>query len=491
MSADLDKLLGVQPRQKREALSRYDSAQTTDDNRNHWAQADGLSANAANSPEVRRVLRNRARYEDDNNPHANGLICDVAEDTVGTGPRLQLEVKGQDVDFGTPLPSDLSRQIEQRWKAWCKASGLTDHLLTAVSTEARDGEVFLFNFINPKSKDPVQLAIRLYEGDQIATPSLLANQLVDGIELDEYGNPTWYHVLKQHPGDLGLIWSPMHDYDRVPARQMIHLFRGRRPGQGRGVPTLTASLGTYAILRRYIQACLLSAEAQARVAGVIEQKDTLADDGDDEDGAGEQIQYAGVHLLTLTAGQTAKSLPHTTPPPNYAEFKAEGLTDSGRPLCAPRNISTGSSADYNYSSGRLDQQRWHRSIRVRRERLERLVLDRIFREWVALALLTPDYLPPGTPPIEQWCWGWRWDGFVSIDPVKDAKASTERLDNGTSSLDRECGELGEDWEDVQDQRLTEELREIRRREALGLPPKQPRQGNQPQRPNTEEADTDA
>ncbi|MDP1799424.1 MAG: hypothetical protein Q8K78_18150, partial [Planctomycetaceae bacterium] len=43
--------------------AKYDSALTTDNNRRHWANADGLSASAANGPEVRRILRNRARYE--------------------------------------------------------------------------------------------------------------------------------------------------------------------------------------------------------------------------------------------------------------------------------------------------------------------------------------------------------------------------------------------------------------------------------------------
>ena len=36
--------------------ARYDAAATGDENRRHWANADGLSANAANSPDVRRVL---------------------------------------------------------------------------------------------------------------------------------------------------------------------------------------------------------------------------------------------------------------------------------------------------------------------------------------------------------------------------------------------------------------------------------------------------
>ncbi len=51
-------------------LSRYDAAVTNDDNRRHWAAADGFSANTANNPDVRRTLRNRSRYEVANNSYA-------------------------------------------------------------------------------------------------------------------------------------------------------------------------------------------------------------------------------------------------------------------------------------------------------------------------------------------------------------------------------------------------------------------------------------
>jgi lambda family phage portal protein len=481
--SDLDQLLGVRrSRGQKQPTARYDAAQTTDDNRLHWVAADGLSANAANSPEIRRLLRNRSQYEFDNNPNVQGLVRTAANQMIGTGPRLQLTITGRDVDFEVPVPEDLSRQIEDRWTAWANAVALADKLRTIVASEYVRGEVFPLMFTNPGLADRVPLDLRLYEADQIGTPAMAQEQLVDGIEFDRYGNPAWYHVLKQHPGDLGLLWYSAGDYQRVAARQMIHLFECLRPGQARGVPVFTASLPAYAILRRYVLACLLSAEAQARINGVIEQSAQMADTEDEADGTGEQIQFAGTHMLTLSAGQTAKALPHSTPPPGYREFKAEGLVDGGRPMCAPRNISTGSSAEYNYSSGRLDQQQWHDAIKVHRERIERIIISRVFREWAAMALLAPDYLPPGTPPVSQWRWKWQWDGFASIDPVKDANAASERLTNGTSSLDRECGELGQDWEDVQDQRLAEELRELNRRKELGLPPRQsPQQKQQPSR----------
>ena len=69
---------------------RYDAAATTEENRRHWANADLLSVNAANNPQVRRTLRARARYEVANNSYARGIVLTLANDCVGTGPRLQM-----------------------------------------------------------------------------------------------------------------------------------------------------------------------------------------------------------------------------------------------------------------------------------------------------------------------------------------------------------------------------------------------------------------
>ena len=51
----------------RHVRAKYDTAVTNDENRRHWANADALSPNAALNAEVRRTIRNRARYEVANN----------------------------------------------------------------------------------------------------------------------------------------------------------------------------------------------------------------------------------------------------------------------------------------------------------------------------------------------------------------------------------------------------------------------------------------
>ncbi len=465
--------------------AKYDAAATHKDNTRHWSNADGLSANSANSSEVRRILRNRSRYEDGNNSYVNGLTGDRANETIGTGPRLQLTLPETfaDPDFQVDVgvKPDLARAVELKWQGWCKAVGLLDKLLVMDESDTREGEVFAFKFTNPYSPDGVQLDLRLYEADQIDTPDFdySATNAVPGIVFDQFGNPVEYHVLKSHPGDTtaGIFGSyGSNDYDRVPARQMIHWFRPRRAGQARGIPAFTSSLPLNAILRRYTLASALTAEAQSRINAVIEQEHALPDysgtgAGTQPDDGGEEIQFAGTHAMVLSAGQTAKALTHTSPAPGYSDFKAEILTESGRPINAPGNVSRGTSKDMNYSSGRLDMQQWQRAIRIRRARFERIVLNVLFSEWLRLALITPGYLPEGLPPVAEWKIKWRWDAFTSIDPVKDATAATERLTNGTSTLDRECGDLGEDWEEVQDQRLVEEAREIRRRKEMKLGPK--------------------
>ena len=153
--------------------ARYDAAATNPDNRRHWANADSLSANAGNSADVRRILRNRSRYEVANNSYARGIVLTLANDVIGTGPRLQM------------LTSDVAanRRIEQAFGGWAKAIGLAEKLRTMRIARATDGESFSLLITNPKLSTEVQLDLRVVEADQVATPDLasLDVRAVDGI----------------------------------------------------------------------------------------------------------------------------------------------------------------------------------------------------------------------------------------------------------------------------------------------------------------------
>ena len=101
--------LGVMRASARAELAgAYDAAQTTGENQKHWRYADDLSAAAANSFQVRKTLRQRARYEClQSNSFGNGIVMTLANDTISTGPILQVQ-----------LDPTVSKVIEQRWKRW-------------------------------------------------------------------------------------------------------------------------------------------------------------------------------------------------------------------------------------------------------------------------------------------------------------------------------------------------------------------------------------
>ena len=198
---------------RRSVVAKFDSAKTTPENRKHWANADGLSPNAAINPEVRRVLRNRARYEVANNSYAKGIVLTLANDTIGTGPRLQTLTED----------ADANARIEDAFERWSRAIDLPGKLRTMRLARAESGEAFALLVSNPGIDSPVSLDLKLIEADQVCTPLLRRgrNDEIDGIALDQWGNPSAYRVLKRHPGDSGVFWRGRTPFDDLTASNAV------------------------------------------------------------------------------------------------------------------------------------------------------------------------------------------------------------------------------------------------------------------------------
>jgi lambda family phage portal protein len=435
--------------------ARYDAAVTNEDNRRHWANADGLSANAANSAEVRRVLRNRSRYEVANNSYARGIVLTLANDTIGTGPRLQMLTQD----------AEANRRIEQEFARWSKAVSLAEKLRTMRMARAQDGEAFAILTSNPKLPTPVRLDLRPVEADQVCTPDLKAldKNAVDGIVFDDAGNPVEYHVLREHPGET--TGRSFLDYDRVPAESMLHWFRADRPGQARGIPDIMPALPLFAQLRRFTLAVIAAAETAADFAGILY---TDAPAGGESEAAEpfEPIELEQRALVTMPGGWKMSQLQAEQPATTYAEFKKEILNEIARCLNMPFNVAAGNSSGYNYASGRLDHQTYFKAIRVDQSHLECAVLDRILAAWFDEAVLIPGLLPNELGPIADWSHQWFWDGHEHVDPAKEASAQATRLANHTTTLADEYARRGLDWET----QLRQRAKELSLMAELGLTP---------------------
>ncbi|NRA40044.1 MAG: phage portal protein [Planctomycetes bacterium] len=445
------------PRQARSVSVRatYDAARSSNNNRRHWQQADNLSANSANSPSVRRTLRNRARYEIANNSYADGIVQTLANDIIGTGPRLQM----------LGLSAADNRLVERLFTDWANASNLADTLQTMRHARVSDGESFALFIENKNMHHPVTLDLRLIEADQICTPRIEQNPKsthIDGIEFDRYGNPSVYHLLASHPGDH-LHPLPV-TVNKITAENMLHDFRAKRPGQARGIPEITAALPLFAMLRDYSLATLDAAKAAAYFAGVLYTDAPASGEADEVDPL-DAIELERNMLLTLPSGWKLGQMKSEQPTSSYAEFKHEILNEIARCLNMPFNVAAGNSSGYNFASGRLDHQTYFKSITVDRKHIERRLLDRIFHKWLQEAILIEGYLPQRLRNVTaDFRHQWFWDGTEHVDPAKEANAQKTRLENNTTTLADEYARKGQDWE----AQLQQRAKEMELMDSLGL-----------------------
>lgn len=422
--------------------AKYDAAQTTDDNRRHWANADSLSPDESANPMVRQALRNRCRYEYANNSYCKGIVDTLATDAVGgSGPWLEMSTDDE----------ELNSSIEDDFAAWAEEIGLAEILRTMRVARAHSGEAFALMSTNPRIASDIKLYLQLVEPEQVTDPfgAMPDLSMTDGIEFDTYGNPSFYNVLRFHPGGTGAWgWFGADQFRRWPAKFVLHYYRPDRPGQRRGVPDLTPAVQLFAELRRYTNAVIAAAETAADYAAVL-QSDAPAD----ADSAESSVEVAAMDTVELARrlgtvlpqGYKLAQIHAEQPVTTYGDFVDKKLEEIARCLGVPWTIAALNSSKANMSASYLDGQRYANSVTVDRTRMECLLnrlLDAWLTEWVAMydKRRIPRMLP------HQWIWP---SMGHHADPNKTAAAQEIQLAIGTTTIPREYAKEGKDWQKEQ------------------------------------------
>lgn len=447
-------------------MNRFDNAQTTDENRKHWANTDALAAVSQLTPAVRNKLADRAQYEVQNNAYAAGAVRTLVNDTVGRGPRLQMETSDDKLNQG----------VEDYWRMWSAAADWPLTCRLAAGVRYVRGECFgLFRDSKRLARldCPVTLDIKLIEPRQVTDswcPNWNTDTTVngdDGIECDEDGEVVAYRILKRDPGDNRSYAAPLNP-DRIPAKNVLHWFVPDRPGQLRGYTPLTPALGIFAQLRRFTTATLTAAEVAAMLSGVMKQDGNLFGSGGAEVTAEESyatIDMVRGMLLTLPPGATVEQFKPEQPTTNYEMFVNAKLRECGRCLNMPFGKIAGDHSRYNYSSGRLDDAPYWADRDIERQALEAKFFNPFFYLWCRFA---SEHLPAlmafaGRP------WdlkhSWHYDPRPTSDPVKDATGDELNLTNASDTL---AGIAQRDGTTVE-ALLNQRQRELKMFEDRGLP----------------------
>jgi capsid protein len=444
--------------------ARYDAAQTTTENQRLWSAADAYDADTANNIAVRMILRNRCRYVFANNSRARGMIKTLATHTVGpSGPRLQMQL-GDGVQA-----RKLNSRIEGSFAAWAKTVKLARKLRTLRKSKVVSGEVFVKLVINPGLEHDVKLDLQLIETDQVTNPApAFTPDDIDGIFLDEFGNPASYRILKVHPG--GLVFNVMPtDYDDVSARFVRHYFdQEDRPGQHRGIPEIASAVQVFEEGRRFRAAVLGAAETAADFAMAMET-DASADPDGAEASADSIPAMSTMELerrmaTVLPRGfkltQTKAEQPTTT----YKEFSRELLSEVARCIGMPLSFASLDANDANMSAMYVITQPYQKEIESERWEIDCEILDPLIDVWLTLFFGSSDTsmtkrIPSEFPHL------WYWPSIGQhADPGKVAAARDINLKNHSTTLALEFASVGLDWEE----QLEQAAKEKKYMKELGL-----------------------
>lgn len=450
------------------ASTGYDVAETTDENKKHWQNARERTPKQQNTPATRKKVRERCRYEVDNNCYLSGLVSTLAIDLIGyTAPTLQ--VLSDDTDLNT--------FIESKWKEWseCDAVNLSSKLRVLDETKRVEGEGFLLIIYDPYTESKTGISLNVTnisparvtdssnwykdahsirdmfdsEGTRIGSRQVIND---DGVIVDATtGRPIEYKVVP-----IVDDYNPFYKINKpetIDARFMLQWFCPRRAGQFRGMCELSPVLPLAAQMRRYGLATLSAAEICAMFAGFIETQVPPGEDPPKLD-TNLRIEIERGSLVALPEGSNPHQMKAEQPAQSYEMFENILLRQMGRAINVPFGIMAGDSSRYNYSSAQLDYGDYEEKGNHDKGQLNIRILNPLYYEFL-LELATIDKRVKKGMDEKKLFHAWHYSRRRSADPEKDANAEDMRLKNGTITYAEIYASRGKDYEEQWDQRAKE------------------------------------
>lgn len=418
-------------RSRRRAHASYDAAANGDAMAAYWANADALDADNGNNRAVRHRLAHRSRYEVGSNGYYAGILRTHCNMIVGVGPKLRMLTKS----------TAFNQAVELAWSEWSEQIKLRRKLWAMCHAKNSDGDGFAVLIENNGLAGRVALDLLLIETEQCQTPYLSPSVkgYIDGIRFDGSGNPIWYDILPEHPGSQ--FYFAQRDPVQVPASQVLHWFKMRRPGQHRGIPEMTPTLNLGANGRRFREATIGAAELAASFAAMLS---TQANANGSADEVAEMSTLPINHrmMTALPMGWQMQQLKAEHPTATYSDFNRQLVSEQARPISQPYNAAACDSSTYSFASGKLDTLCYRAEIDIERADANDLVLDPLFALFFAEWTIGLADRESFTPPHQ-----WDWPAHPVIDVVAEAEAVDKRLKNGTTTLRRVYADSGMDFED--------------------------------------------
>lgn len=401
----------------------------------------GSDANAVVARDLA-TLRELSRDIRRNNGWAKRGVQVITNNTVGWGI----------VPKAIAQREPVATQAAEIWRQWadsltCDFDGRMNFYglqRLAMETIVESGEVLVVReAASSADKLPIPFRVRVLEADYLDGskdgPIQGGGMILGGIELDGRGRRVAYHILTQHPGaSVGSFELLGAQSRRVPAEEILHIYRVERPGQLRGVPWLAAAIARLNDFDDYEDAILMQQKIAACFGAFVS----------DADGAANPLGQQSAndpHLETLEPGHieylgAGKTVTFATPPnvSNQEIFSTQNLRRIAASIAVTYEDLTGDYSKVNFSSARMGRlAHWQGVHDWRWNMLIPQLCDGVWNWIIGRAAETKNWNE--TPRAE-----WATPPMPMLDPAQEGLAYTRLVRGGIMTLSQAIRERGED-----------------------------------------------
>ncbi len=439
--------------------AQYDAASLPVRRKVSWGYSNA-SASSATSPYLPN-LNARARAAVRNDPWADKALTSMVSNLIGTGI--------------TPRPATkdeaLRTQLIELWDDWaceCDASSVLDvYGLQALVARAwyESGEVFIRFRQRYAHEMTVPLQLQIIESDQV---SMLNRDLGNGffvrsgIEYNPIGQRVAYWIYPMHPGDyLTTTASKGYEPVRVPAGEILHVFKPLRPGQDRGVTIYAQVLSRLESLNKFDDAVLFRQELANMFVAFVRQNPDIAPVMELEDGS--TVSAADIAEETmLKPGATrmlepGEDVQFSTPPDagnNYPDFVRQQLMALAAGIGIPYEVISGDYSRVNDRTMRVILNDYRRQLEADQWQIMIAQFLKPLRKAFIDAAILAGHIDVSKRD-DALKTHWSPQAFSYIQPVQDVQANIEAVHAGFKSRAEVIRERGYDISEVDAERLAD------------------------------------
>lgn len=465
----------------------------------------GLRSADADIFRDRDMLVARTRDQVRNDPVASSALHRRVNSAVGFAWRLSSRINWRALGITEDQAQELRKDINVAFQHY--AYGPTfqsdaehkrtfgQNLRMGAAHIGQDGEALAAIEWAPEERLTFNTRLRLIDPDRLSNPNGAPDSVTlrRGVELGTPSfEPVAYHIREAHPSDIAGIgmgnmrWRRWTRYSTPWRRpQILHAYDAFRAGQTRGVSRFVSALKQFRALSKFTDATLQTATINALLVGFIKSNAGFNAVGEsfgvddlksffksrDAFWGDNSINLADAKLPVLPPGDEVELATASRDTTGFDSFVRAMLRLIAAALGITYEELSMDFSQTNYSSARAAMViAWAETMALR-GLLEAQIATPFYMAWLEEAIDNGAVkIPAAAPDFQDAMDAWsecKWIGPARgyIDQTKEIDAAAARIESGISSLQKECEEQGEDWEEIAQQNAFAR----RRYQELGIP----------------------